>query len=173
MDSKTGQTGWTETVLHDFNGSDGAAPLAGLALGANGALYGTTSRGGLADDGTVFALSPPPNGGTRWGFDVLHSFMGPPDGSYPYAAVTLDSSGDIFGAAELGGRAGCDGGCGGLFKLAPSSSSKIGFTYTFDAGLTRYVQNPYTRILIGQNNELFGTAGGGRNGDGVVYGLPQ
>src|SRR5664279_5403051 len=34
--------GWTETVLHNFVGTDGAAPLAGLIFDAAGNLYGTT-----------------------------------------------------------------------------------------------------------------------------------
>jgi uncharacterized repeat protein (TIGR03803 family) len=39
---------WTETVLHSFtNGSDGAYPLSGLTRGSQGALYGTTSIGGV------------------------------------------------------------------------------------------------------------------------------
>src|ERR1035437_6510944 len=39
--------GWTETVLYSFNynGTDGAGPLAGLIFDAAGNLYGTTSYG--------------------------------------------------------------------------------------------------------------------------------
>jgi uncharacterized repeat protein (TIGR03803 family) len=41
------QTGWDYTDLHDFTGgSDGANPVAGPAIDANGVLYGTTSLGG-------------------------------------------------------------------------------------------------------------------------------
>lgn len=51
---------WTEKVLHSFTGQhgDGAIPIAGLALGPSGVLYGTTSRGGAAGLGTVFAIKP-------------------------------------------------------------------------------------------------------------------
>jgi len=49
------------SVLHSFNGSDGAAPAAGVIVGADGNLYGTTSQGGpgngSATGGTVFKLS--------------------------------------------------------------------------------------------------------------------
>jgi uncharacterized repeat protein (TIGR03803 family) len=57
-----GQTAWTETVLYSFcslpSCSDGAVPVAGLIFGAQGALYGTTVRGGSGanNGGTVFKL---------------------------------------------------------------------------------------------------------------------
>ena len=46
---------WTETVLYSFGGSDGFRPLSRL-VPRNGALYGTTSAGGLNGTGTVFQL---------------------------------------------------------------------------------------------------------------------
>jgi uncharacterized repeat protein (TIGR03803 family) len=50
---------WTETVLYSFTGAnDGSQPDAGLVLGANNTLFGTTAFGGTADNGTVFELIP-------------------------------------------------------------------------------------------------------------------
>jgi uncharacterized repeat protein (TIGR03803 family) len=51
---------WTEKVLHSFSGQngDGSIPVAGLALSSTGVLYGTTSAGGIAGKGTVFAIKP-------------------------------------------------------------------------------------------------------------------
>ena len=49
---------WTEAVLYSFTGgSDGYEPLAGVAAGKGGALYGTTCCGGTVF-GTVFKLKP-------------------------------------------------------------------------------------------------------------------
>ena len=51
---------WTEKVLHSFTGSDdGGNPVAGLVMGDDGTLYGTTTiGGGNGKFGTVFALKP-------------------------------------------------------------------------------------------------------------------
>jgi uncharacterized repeat protein (TIGR03803 family) len=49
---------WTETVLHDFNGSgDGQSVWAAPVL-VNGTLYGVTHIGGSKNAGTVFAVTP-------------------------------------------------------------------------------------------------------------------
>jgi uncharacterized repeat protein (TIGR03803 family) len=49
---------WTETILHNFtNGADGGSP-SGLALSADGILYGTTTLGGANGKGTVYTLAP-------------------------------------------------------------------------------------------------------------------
>lgn len=59
----TGQTEWTKTVLHAFQGgNDGAYPRNGLARDASGNLFGSTVQGGVCANqcSTVFELSPPP-----------------------------------------------------------------------------------------------------------------
>jgi uncharacterized repeat protein (TIGR03803 family) len=49
---------YSKRVLYNFGGSpDGANPSASL-LDMSGTLYGTTYRGGKADKGTIFAVTP-------------------------------------------------------------------------------------------------------------------
>jgi uncharacterized repeat protein (TIGR03803 family) len=48
---------WNETVLHNFNGMDGANPQASIVLDKNGLLYSTTVRG-AGGHGTVFRSAP-------------------------------------------------------------------------------------------------------------------
>ena len=56
---KMNLNGSNEMVLHSFGyGSDGATPMAGL-IDVNGTLYGTTSAGGISQEGTVFAFTLP------------------------------------------------------------------------------------------------------------------
>jgi len=59
------KSGWTETVLHSFNGhSDGSYPFAPLLRDAAGNLYGTSYEGGTFSQsctfgcGTVFRVTP-------------------------------------------------------------------------------------------------------------------
>jgi uncharacterized repeat protein (TIGR03803 family) len=48
-----------ETVLHSFTGgADGSSPFAGVVLGPNGNLYGTTPFGGQTNAGIVFEIKP-------------------------------------------------------------------------------------------------------------------
>jgi uncharacterized repeat protein (TIGR03803 family) len=49
-----------ETVLYSFgsNDNDGSEPVVGPTLGTDGALYGTTSKGGANNSGTFFKLVP-------------------------------------------------------------------------------------------------------------------
>ena len=52
-------TNGTLTTLVSFNGTNGAAPEAGLIQGADGNFYGTTTHGGTNGYGTVFRLAFP------------------------------------------------------------------------------------------------------------------
>jgi uncharacterized repeat protein (TIGR03803 family) len=74
----------------------GAAPYSGLALGADGNFYGTTSQGGSNNLGTVFQLTP---GGV---FTSLVSFNGT-NGATPDAALTPCSNGTLYGTTSVGG----------------------------------------------------------------------
>jgi len=51
---------WIYTSLHDFTGAanDGAFPLCGPLLDANGNLYGTVSEAGAYDKGNVWEITP-------------------------------------------------------------------------------------------------------------------
>jgi hypothetical protein len=95
---------WAETVLHDFNCSDGANPFSGVIFDQSGALYGTTDGTNAAvPGGTVFKLTPPPVTDGAWSETVLHRFTGAPDGFNPRDTLVLDNSGALYGTTALGG----------------------------------------------------------------------
>src|SRR5262249_10479357 len=101
--------GWTSEVLYSFGAPrDALDPfLSGLTQDSTGNLYGSTVAGGTNGQGTVYELSPAGDG--TWTETILHSFTGnataPPkraDGSAPYAGVTLDAKGNVYGTTHLG-----------------------------------------------------------------------
>lgn len=100
---KTGAT-WTEKVIHSFddNGSGGDGPYAGLILDSSGNLYGTTFYGGAYGYGMVFELSPKAHG--AWMETVLHNFNNNgEDGFQPFAGLTFDTAGNLYGTTVDGG----------------------------------------------------------------------
>jgi uncharacterized repeat protein (TIGR03803 family) len=94
------------TPLYSFtDGIDGATPEAGLALGADGNLYGTASAGGTYFIGTLFEIT------TGGKFTPLYSFVdtsdgAEPDGAGPVAPLVLGSDGNFYGTASSGGASG-------------------------------------------------------------------
>jgi uncharacterized repeat protein (TIGR03803 family) len=54
---RPGSGGWQETILHNFDISDGSGPQSGLITDGAGNWYGTTSSGGSGKWGTVFEVS--------------------------------------------------------------------------------------------------------------------
>jgi len=113
----------TEKVLYTFTGGlDGGQPYqAGVIFDQSGNLYGVTQYGGAYGQGTVFELTPSPDG--TWTETVLYNFMGAPDGAQPQAGLSIDGSGNLYGTASIDGP----GGCGTIFELSPSES---GWTYS-------------------------------------------
>ena len=171
--------GTSFTNLHNFSAvagaaftnSDGANPYARLLL-AGGTLYGTTYAGGIAGNGTVFAIN---TDGT--GFTNLHSFAGGTpidtnedgiiyansDGINPNGGLVM-SGNALFGTAVNGGSAGE----GAVFAVNTDGS---GFTnlYNFTGGGDG--AGPLAGLIL-SGNTLYGTArAGGSSSAGTVFSL--
>jgi uncharacterized repeat protein (TIGR03803 family) len=167
---------WSETVLHRFNGTDGASPDAPLFMDAAGNLYGTATNGGTAGFGTVFEISQV--SGT-WHTRVLYNFTNVGgDGAYPQSALIMDAAGNLYGTTESGGGStNCsvetDNGCGTAFKLTRSGSHwKESILHDFkaegDGGF------PGALIFDASGNLYSDGFVGGRYNIGVVFELsPQ
>jgi uncharacterized repeat protein (TIGR03803 family) len=110
--------GWNESVLHTFLGvtaQDGENPN-GLIFDTHGNLYGTSLGGGVDNPGTIFEISPMPDG--SWTETVLYSFTAGLDGAYPSAGLVMDAAGNLYGTTLWGGPGGDTTG-GVAFEYAP------------------------------------------------------
>jgi uncharacterized repeat protein (TIGR03803 family) len=161
---------WTISVLHSFTGgADGGYPGRGtLIMDTAGNLYGTTSVGGVYEDGTVFKLAQESTG--KWKETVVHSFNGR-RGAFPVGGVVFDSKGNLNGTTSIGGRLpDCGGGgCGVVFKLAPNSNGVwkeiVLHYFVDDPGIF-----PYAGVIFDAAGNLYGTTnGGGDTHHGSVF----
>ena len=153
------------TTLHNFNGTDGRAPRAGLALGADGNFYGTTLFGGIGNNnctfgcGTVFKIT------LKGKLTTLHRFNGA-DGDGPQAVLTQDTDGNFYGTTVNGGA-----NLGTVFKITPEG--KLTTLHNFctqtncpDGAL------PQVGVVQGTDGSFYGTAPvDGTRGHGTVFRL--
>jgi len=160
--------GQTETVLYSFAGgtSDGMAPQAGLVQDASGNLYGTTTAGGAAGNGTVFELVAPKSRKGAWAEKLLYSFGTGTDGAAPVGRVVLDTAGNLYGTTSLGGASGY----GTVFQLKPGATWTETILHSFqntDDGNT-----PYAGLVADASGNFYGAAtAGGNNGGGTIFEL--
>src|SRR5665213_250328 len=90
----------TITTLASFNFANGADSRAAVALDASGNLFGTTYGGGISSAGTVFEIA---KGSST--IKTIATFNGT-NGANPWAGVTLDASGNLYGTTYFGGANG-------------------------------------------------------------------
>lgn len=154
-------SGWTETILHNFQGdSDGANPVGGVVIDNAGNIFGTTFDGGINGGGTIYELSPSSSG---WTFTTIYSLVGGYSG--PYNKLTLDGKGNIYGFTNSAGV----NGLGSIFKLSPSANGWI-FTDLYDFVGGEEGGLPYGSVAVDASGNVFGTAVvGGTDNQGVVF----
>lgn len=174
-------------VLYNFGSvpNDGGLPY-GLISDSLGNLYGVTAFGGTGQYGTVFELSPQPDG--TWTETVLYNFCSLSDcldGSEPEASLTFDSNGNLYGMTILGGT-NClvsSNRCGTAFELSPpqvvggawTESVLYNFCSNYQDGACLDGNQPMSQLAIDSAGNLFGTTytggtGGFGNG-GVAFEL--
>ena len=161
--------GWKERVLHTFRGRPGKTPYGRLIFDPKGSLYGTTSAWGSDDAGAAFELSPSQNG--RWAYKVIHLFHGK-DGHTPFAGLTLDPLGNLYGTTAVGGLKSCSSwageGCGVVFKLTPQPDGQWRETilHKFTGGDDGFLI--ISGLTLDAAGNLYGAADAGAGG-GVVF----
>ena len=98
-----------ETVLHGFDGADGATPGGPVARDSAGNLYGTAASGCADNWGCIYKID------TSNHETVLYSFTNGNDGGSPDGRLYVLPNGTIFGTANNGGTSDM----GVVFKLTP------------------------------------------------------
>ena len=136
----------------------GGLPYAGVVMGIDGALYGTTSQGGSNDGGTVFRMN---TDGT--GFTVVKNFNPATEGSVPYGNLIQGTDGALYGTTSQGGILGY----GTLFRFA---TDETGFSVVTSFDSTTTGGNPFAGLKQGTDGALYGTTSrGGLGGYGTVF----
>lgn len=161
--------GWTFKTLHAFGaGTDGQNPNVAPVLDSSGNLYGVTLDGGTNNLGTVYKLTPQSNG--SWSEKVIHSFGSGTDGQYPYASLTFDSSGNIYGTTDAGGTFGG----GTVFELTPKQNGSYAEKILYNFGSGSDGGTPYSNVIFDSSGNLYGTtAGGGAYRFGTAFKLTK
>ena len=162
-------TGWKETVLHNFGGTEGAAPFAPLAFDNAGNLYGTTLLGGDQNLGVVFKLTRRKAG--LWKETVLHSFQGGSDGLSPLAGVVLDKKGNVFGASQApSGQLPC----GTVFELTAANGYAQTILHEFEGTFHNNDGCIPNQLVFDSGGDLFGTSEfGGTDNAGTIFKLTR
>ena len=138
----------TLTTLYNFCSqtgcADGSLPYAGLDLGTDGNLFGTTYEGGTNTTGTVFEITP---AGT---LTTLHSFEGS-DGEGPLAALVQATDGNFYGTAAEGGK-----GYGTIFKITAGGTLTTLYSFCFVSPCTDGY-SPQGGVIQAADGNFYGT----------------
>jgi uncharacterized repeat protein (TIGR03803 family) len=163
----------TFSVIHTFNGGDGANPLAGVTL-KGGALYGTTELGPLVSNssgyGTVYQIQ---HVGTNWYASDIYLFSYN-DGAIPISRVVFGPDGYLYGTTLYGPNVLL----GTVFSLVPSSEicrtancfwkERALYAFTGADGMFPGAGD----LIWDQQNNIYGTTeDGGSNQQGNVFQL--
>ena len=156
--------------------SDGAEPHAGLTLGSDGNLYGTTYGGGSGDYGTVFSLALPPdvtvqpqsqtcNAGTTVIFGASATSLSPMVYQWQKSGTNLVDGGNVSGTTTTNLTImGISGNDAGSYSLIVSNASSS--VTTSNAVLTVIdppviTAQPTNLLVLAGTSAVFGVSLGG------------
>lgn len=147
------------SIVHAFDGSDGALPSGGLVQGTDGGLYGVAQGGGAKGDfGAIFRIT------TNGAFTLLHSFGGV-DGRQPQADLAQGSDGAFYGTTACGGA---NGDSGTVFKITSGGVFTSLFSFSSDGSNGR---GPRASLVQDSDGNFYGTTalGGASGNHGTVF----
>jgi uncharacterized repeat protein (TIGR03803 family) len=167
---------------------DGDEPSGTLLIDSSRNLFGTTTRGGQNDEGTIYEIVQNATTGSHR-HKVIYDFCNGSacsDGARPVdGSLIMDSDGSLYGTTSQGGATGGPGGGGVVFKLTPNAQ-KANWTYTViynfcqqascEDGLAPNGNLTYfgseTGVPYDKTSPLYGTTtAGGKHNNGIAFAL--
>lgn len=148
----------TLNVVHTFDGVTAGNPAAGLTMGTDGFLYGTTEA---PSPGAIFRVRP-----DSTGYEVLHTFAAP-DGVIPSHAPLALGPGNVFFGTTLAGGA---NGLGTIYRLQTRGTL---VTVTTVFSMPSPLGYPDGGVIIGRDGMLYGTSGNNITSAGAIYRVAQ
>ncbi len=167
---------YTHKVLHNFcsktDCTDGGFPTSGLIADQSGNLYGTASGGGAHDGGVIYTESFDQLSG-KWTYKVLYSFCAKAnctDGKTPFAGLTADDSGNLYGTTYNGGA----NGFGSIYELEFDQTKqkwveKVLYSFNCSQSGCAAGANPDFGLYLDPFGNFFGVANDGPSGGGVAF----
>jgi uncharacterized repeat protein (TIGR03803 family) len=167
--------GWKFSVLYRFcaeeNCTDGMLPYGGVTLFKD-RLYGTTVQGGTEGAGTIFQLDLKKEARQ---LTVLYNFCqldNCADGAAPWAQLTADSAGTLYGTTHYGGGYDYDldgDGGGVVFAFKGGTYTKL-YSFCSVGRVCADGEYPQGGVVFGPSGHLFGPSQyGGQYQSGEVY----
>ena len=141
------------SILHDFQGPDGALPLGALVQASDGYLYGTTTGGGFG--ATIFRAD------LSGIVTPIHSFSAL-EANPPSGTLVEGLDGNLYGTALGGGS----GGGGTIYRCDKSGNVTLLYNFPSPDGST----SPNPGLTRAADGSFYGTTEfGGPLGGGTVF----
>lgn len=148
------------TVASFFGGfEEGSGPFGGVTFDGDGNLWGTTYTHGKTGSGTVYKID---KGSST--INTIASF-GLPGGVGPYAGVTFDADGNLWGTTQVGGE-----GSGTVYMIAKGSNTITTIASFNPSDGSDIGSTPFAGVTFDADGNLWGTTTfGGLHNGGTVY----
>src|ERR1700687_173093 len=129
-------------TLYYFSGADdGGKPHGGLVQSTDGNFYGTTSIGGVDENGTVFRITPDGD------LTTLYRFTRDSDGANPFGTLIQASDGNFYGTTINGGA----NGAGTVFRITPDGDLAPLYSFALSEG-----HRAYAGLFQGTDGDFYG-----------------
>jgi len=109
-------------------------------------------------------------------YQAIHNFAGGSDGAYPWAGLTADQAGNLYGTTFAGGGGPCvndygQSGCGTVFRLTKGASGWVlNVLYAFQGGNDGALPQGGS-LTVAADGHVYGTTGVGGGGPCSSYGV--